>query len=685
MKMGFLGRTCLIVLSLLPAVSTQADEWTVIGSDQPVIAYPGDDAIVPCHISPRVSAVDMEVKWFRDGFNTPVHLYINKKDQPGRQDRAYQGRTALSPSALQTGDISLHLRNLQPSDSGVYTCLADDGSWNEEGQSEVIVAALGTQPSISMDSTQGDETRLVCRSEGWSPEPEVIWRDRDGNDVTSLSNTTVQRDSQGICSVSSYIKVKQQSSMFSCLVRSKIPKPDWESKLHISRDFFPGVSGWMVAFFLTLALGIGAILLLVFQWRRMDAMERKFEPMAAQRLLEELESVKREVLKSEWKWILSSAVDSLTLDLDTAHPRLTLPVDEKRVRRTDVPDNPQRFDYRRCVLGREGFTSGRHYWELGVGENTFWRLGVSRKSAQRKGEFSMTPQQGYWTVGWDEDEDKDKFIALTDPRTPLSLSLKPEKLGVYLDYDEGQLSFYNVETRSHIYTFTDMEFNPNEKLYPFFWTWDEKTDIALVSPGKVNDRSFFLLIWEWILAASVDVTLDPDTAHLRLTLSAEGKRVRLGATQQDLPVNLERFDNWECVVGREGYTSGRHYWQLQVGGNTEWRVGVCRESAERKGKFSMTPQQGYWTVEWWWSGGEFTALTVPRTPLPPSLGPQKLGLYLDYEEGQLSFYNVETRSHIYTFTDMEFNPIEKLYPFFWSRDEHTDLVLESPDPVSTAN
>ncbi|MGH0175452.1 UNVERIFIED_CONTAM: hypothetical protein FKN15_070386 [Acipenser sinensis] len=211
----------------------------------------------------------MEVRWFRDRFYTPVHLYLNQRDQLSRQDSDYQDRTALSPEALQRGDISLYLRNLRPSDRGVYTCLADDGSWNEEGQAEVIVAALGTQPSISIDSAQGEQTRLVCRSEGWSPEPEVIWRDRDGNNVTSLSNTTVQRDSQGLHSVSSHIKIKQQSNVFSCLVRSKIPKPDWESKLHISSDFFPGLSGWMVTFFLTLALSIGVIPLLVIKWRSM--------------------------------------------------------------------------------------------------------------------------------------------------------------------------------------------------------------------------------------------------------------------------------------------------------------------------------------------------------------------------------------------------------------------------------
>ncbi|MGH0154207.1 UNVERIFIED_CONTAM: hypothetical protein FKN15_026526 [Acipenser sinensis] len=184
---------------------------------------------------------------------------------------------------------------------------------------------------------------------------------------------------------------------------------------------------------------------------------------------------------------------------------------------------------------------------------------------------------------------------------------------------------------------------------------------------------------------NVDVTLDPDTASPRLILSAERKRVRRGETRQDLPDNPERFDRWHCVLGRESFTSGRRYWQVQVGGNTSWRLGVSRESAERNRVYSMTPQQGYWTVLW--IGGAFTALTDPRTPLPRSLNPQKLGVYLDYEEGQLSFYNVETRSHIYTFTDMEFNPNEKLYPLFYTLDSNTDLVLESPDPdpVSAAD
>ncbi|MGH0174322.1 UNVERIFIED_CONTAM: hypothetical protein FKN15_071254 [Acipenser sinensis] len=123
-------------------ISINSGGWRVVGSDHPVIAEPSDDVILPCHISPRLSAVDMEVRWFRERFDRPVHLYLNQRDWLKKQDSDYQGRTALSHSALQTGDISLHLRNLRPSDRGVYTCYVDDGSWNEEGQSEVIVAEI---------------------------------------------------------------------------------------------------------------------------------------------------------------------------------------------------------------------------------------------------------------------------------------------------------------------------------------------------------------------------------------------------------------------------------------------------------------------------------------------------------------------------------------------------------------
>ncbi|MBN3319681.1 TRI39 ligase, partial [Atractosteus spatula] len=172
---------------------------------------------------------------------------------------------------------------------------------------------------------------------------------------------------------------------------------------------------------------------------------------------------------------------------------------------------------------------------------------------------------------------------------------------------------------------------------------------------------------------TADVTLDPGTAHIALTLSEDGKRARLGK-EQDLSDNAQRFNYWLCVVSREAFSSGRHYWEVEV--NDDWSIGVSRESAERKGGFSFDPQGGYWALYSGYSG--FSALTDPVTRLPLSLQPRTVRVCVDIEERKVSFYTVESRTHIFTFTDMVLNQGEKIYPVFRTRDRCKDLVLLPP-------
>ncbi|XP_071773674.2 E3 ubiquitin-protein ligase TRIM21 [Centroberyx gerrardi] len=156
----------------------------------------------------------------------------------------------------------------------------------------------------------------------------------------------------------------------------------------------------------------------------------------------------------------------ITLDPNTAHPRLNISVDGKQVccgdRYQPVPDNPERFDRVVCVLGREGFSSGRHYWEVEVGGKTDWDLGVASQSINRKGKITVSPAHGYWFLSL---RDRTDFAFRTEPSTNLGLNLRPSRVGIYVDCDKGLVSFYNVEARVLIYTFMD---SFPDTILPFF-------------------------------------------------------------------------------------------------------------------------------------------------------------------------------------------------------------------------
>jgi len=159
----------------------------------------------------------------------------------------------------------------------------------------------------------------------------------------------------------------------------------------------------------------------------------------------------------------------------------------------------------------------------------------------------------------------------------------------------------------------------------------------------------------------VDVTLDPDTAHPNLILSDDGKQVRHGDIRQKLPNTPERFDRCVCVLGKEGFSSGRFYFEVQVKGKTKWDLGVARESINRKGMITARPSDGQWTV-WLRNGDEYEACEDTSVSLSLRVKPQRVGVFVDYEEGLVSFYDVESSSHIYSFTAQSFT--EKLYPLF---------------------
>uniref|UniRef100_K7FSN7 Butyrophilin subfamily 1 member A1 n=1 Tax=Pelodiscus sinensis TaxID=13735 RepID=K7FSN7_PELSI len=427
----------------------------------------------------------MEVRWSRSRFSAVVHVYRDGQDQFGEQMPEYRGRTELLKHNITDRKVSLRIRDVRPSDEGQYKCLFQSGVFYEEASLELQVAGLGSVPDIAVEGHQDRRIRLVCRSSGWFPKPQAEWRDQQGQRLPSASESSSQ-EAGGLFGTEIAIVLTERSSRkVSCRVRNPRLNQERESAVSIAEQFFSRDKPWIVAMGVTLTLLAGLIPLGSYcfarhyeakdeveaelGWKRITPllMDCKWHIGKNIRKLKEVHSKLPSSFPSPrigWRCAQLCAVD-VTLDPDTAHPKLVLSEDGKSVRhgdtRQDLPDTPERFDPCVCVLGAEGFVGGRHYWEVGVGDKPAWDLGVCRESASRKEEIAYSPENGYWVV-WLRDEE---YKARTSPPTLLSVSARPSRVGVFLDYEAGEVSFYNVTDRSRLFTFTDTF---SGTLRPFF-------------------------------------------------------------------------------------------------------------------------------------------------------------------------------------------------------------------------
>ncbi|XP_028270024.1 nuclear factor 7, brain-like [Parambassis ranga] len=153
------------------------------------------------------------------------------------------------------------------------------------------------------------------------------------------------------------------------------------------------------------------------------------------------------------------------------------------------------------------------------------------------------------------------------------------------------------------------------------------------------------------------VILDPNTAHRCLYLSDDLTSVRRGDTWQKLPDNPERNTKYSNVLGSEGFSSGKHSWEVEVGDHPNWNVGLAKESVDRKGQCYASPEYGIWCLLH--GDGEYTNVVGETVTVKKSL--QRIRVQLDYDRGEVSFYNSEDMTHIYTHRDTF---TEKLLPYF---------------------
>ncbi|XP_071020222.1 butyrophilin subfamily 2 member A1-like isoform X2 [Oncorhynchus clarkii lewisi] len=583
-------QVCLLTfLIFFNACSSVADKQLVVPPD-PVVTSAGHDVILPCHLSPQTSAVNMDIRWFKEGeFASPLYLYLGGKVTEGK---GYEGRVSVFTQELEKGNMSLLLNNVMASERGIYKCQASYMDWIQELPVVLQVKQQGSVPRISMRKHHRVFIQLSCSSENWFPEPNMLWTDSSGKEITSAETERPKQKEGGVLySITSHMRIgMDELEGITCVVMSQNQETKMESALQMTEEFYMSslpdrvyISAFMIPVFLGL-LCITASVLSLFHQRRvvretlkpLDDMNAKLKAMD-QELIKKTEEltykdklmgITETIPESVWSLMVDHAVD-VTFDADTAHVKLSLSDDNKclkfvelkekkdcenfkdkckgsgsmkfeeehkeedterfggkptensmlnvsgidkdkktglfnwmmkkgqnnegtlkveEVRKDEATENLEekckgtknKFKYNQCVLGMEGYDKGTHYWEVDLGKKSQWSVGIAQDTEKRDN-IQMYPDTGFWSICY-----KDGELKTIEPSsTFLPIELTPEKLGVFMDYEGGQITFFNVEKKCHIHSFCGKF---TKKLYPLFGPLIDCKEELKISPVVKRDK-----------------------------------------------------------------------------------------------------------------------------------------------------------------------------------------------------
>ncbi|XP_066843361.1 butyrophilin subfamily 2 member A1-like isoform X2 [Anser cygnoides] len=443
------------------------DQFISYPPNSSVIGVIGEGVVLPCYVVAENIPEIFSVQWIfnEQSQKIPVSTY-DGKTQKEKQDEKYQGRTEFFHSEFGAGNMSLLLKNIRSSDKGSYTCVVSFNDEYHDALIELKVAAKGGVPSISMRSYMKQSIGLTCHADGWFPKPEVIWLDGQGQVRKEQSSTKVMMMPSGLYRVITSMNLKPGSDMeVSCRIVNNLLKTTSESRILISGNHKKTIKAVKMK----------------------TKMEEENEQLKS--MLEQEKATNRRAksklkdrfgqLKAELDfWEARSHAVFITVNPDCRVLELPVPGAPKVEDTSSEPAGLNSPSTVPVLVGKEGFASGKHYWEVEVGQQQDWVLGVVREKEGQEEEGTIAGED-FWALHRSQGE----LFSSKGNRKIEKKDMSCTVIGVLLDLEEAQVKFYEAEQMNVIVKIPiSLGKEHAERFYPFLPKREEGVVTPVIRP-----------------------------------------------------------------------------------------------------------------------------------------------------------------------------------------------------------